>query len=168
MRISRITSAKTGRAARQQTARPGAVNSVVDNDVAPLISEVIHSPAVPRGDEPVTITARVRDELESPAAVTLFWRVSTATPPPFSQATMHDDGLHGDGGAGDGVYGATLAGRPDRAVVEFYVRATDAASNNRTWPGPTTDSGVQGANATYQVDNSFAPLAPAKRRFIAS
>ena len=139
---------------------PGAVNSVVDGDIAPLISDVIHSPAVPRADDPVTITARVRDELEAPTAVTLFWRVSANSPPPFSQTTMHDDGAHGDGAAGDGTYGAVLLPRGDRAVVEFYVHATDNASNVRTWPAPTTDNGVQGANATYQVDNSFAPLAP--------
>jgi VCBS repeat-containing protein len=139
---------------------PGAANSVSDSDIAPLISDVIHSPAVPGSDDPVTITARVRDELEAPTAVTLFWRVSSASPPAFSQTTMHDDGAHGDGAAGDGTYGAVLSPRGDRAVVEFYVRATDEASNARTWPGPTTDNGVQGANATYQVDDSFAPLAP--------
>jgi VCBS repeat-containing protein len=139
---------------------PGAANTVADADIAPLISNVIHSPAVPRSNQAVTITADVSDELDMGVTATLFWRASSATPPPFAIAAMFDDGLHGDGIAGDGEFGAVLPAHPDGTVIEFYVRATDAAAHSRTWPAPTTAAGQQGANATYQVDDSFAPLAP--------
>ena len=159
-RWSRTTTARIGRQARPRKGRPDRRNSVADNDIAPLISDVIHSPAVPRSNEPVTVTADLNDELESGITATLFWRVSSNTPPPFSPAAMFDDGLHGDGLAGDGEFGADLPQQPDGTVIEFYVRATDAANNSRTWPAPTTPAGQQGANATYQVDDSFAPFAP--------
>jgi VCBS repeat-containing protein len=139
---------------------PGLANTVADNDIAPLISDVIHSPAVPRSTESVTVTADLSDELESGITATLFWRISSNSPPPFTPSPMFDDGLHGDGLAGDGQFGAIVAPHADGTVVEFYVRATDAGNNSRTWPAPTTAAGQQGANATYQVDNSFAPLAP--------
>ena len=38
---------------------PGSVNSVAAASIAPIITEVSHSPAVPRSDEPITVTARV-------------------------------------------------------------------------------------------------------------
>ena len=41
---------------------PGAVNSVASSNIAPLILDVLHSPAVPHSDEPVTVSARVSDE----------------------------------------------------------------------------------------------------------
>jgi len=51
-------------------------------------------------------------------------------------------------------FAATLPAQTNRAVVEFYVSASDAGGRVRTWPGPTDAGGTQGANALYQVDNS--------------
>jgi hypothetical protein len=74
---------------------------------------------------------------------TLFYRIDGAAG--FTSKPMFDDGLHGDGAAGDGKYGAALdplaGGDFSRAlnnldVVEYYVDATDAASNAHTWPAP--------------------------------
>jgi hypothetical protein len=122
---------------------PGAVNSAIDGDVAPLIADVKQSPEVPGSTDVVTITARLSDEAVSGLTATLFYRIDGAAS--FSNKLMFDDGLHGDGAAGDRVFGATLdpaaAGDFSRAltnfdVVEFYVRAADAALNMRTWPAP--------------------------------
>src|SRR5207302_7267253 len=83
----------------------------------------------------------------------LFWRVDAATPPAFTSIGMVDDGSNGDALANDGVWTATIPAQADKSVVEFYVSASDGGLT-RTWPAPTDDSGTQGANALYQVDDT--------------
>ncbi|HYV30380.1 MAG TPA: CotH kinase family protein, partial [Candidatus Binatia bacterium] len=134
---------------------PGARNSVLRSDIAPLILDVLHFPAVPRSTDTVAVTARILDELTNGLTVSVFYRVDVNPQfNAFSQLAMFDDGAHGDGAAGDGVYGAILPARPDGTIVECYVLATDAAANSRTWPGPTLPTGTQTANLLYQVDDS--------------
>jgi hypothetical protein len=130
-------------------ATPGRVNSVASTNVAPLIHDVKHSPAVPRPNEPVTISCRVTDET-APAGLTvrLFWRdATTPTPDAFQTVSMTGDG--------SGKFSATLAGMPNLRIVEFYVSANDG-TNTRTWPAPTSEG--QNANCQYQVnDEVFDP-----------
>jgi len=136
---------------------PGAANSIASTDIAPMILDVEHYPLVPSSLDPITITARVVDELTTGLTVTLHWRIDGG-PAEFTPEPMADDGLHGDGLAGDGTYGATIGPlATNLAIVEFYVEASDAGANTRTWPGPTDGAGAQGANAYFQVDNSFTP-----------
>ena len=130
---------------------PGAVNSAVASDIAPVILDVLHQPAIPRSTDPVTVTARIQDEAAEGLVTAVRWRVDGADE--FQTALMYDDGQHGDGEAGDRLYAATLPAQADRTVVEFYVAAYDAASHLRTWPAPTAD-GLQVTNALYQVLNN--------------
>ena len=137
---------------------PGAVNSVISGNVAPLVLDVAHFPPVPKSTDTVSITARIRDEQPlSATTVTLFHRDHTsAGPGGFSSVVMRDDGAHGDGLAGDGVFGAQLPPAANGTVVEFYVRAADSTGNNRTWPAPVmAPNGTfeQAANAVFQVDD---------------
>ncbi len=125
---------------------PGAANSLRATNVAPLVTGVNHSPAVPKSTSPVVISANLTDEL-APAstalAATLYWRIATtATPGAFQTTAMVNDGT--------GTFTATLAPAADKAVVEFYISATDGTLA-RTWPAPTSEG--QNANAVYQVDN---------------
>ena len=131
---------------------PGGSNSTATNDVAPLILDVKHRPAIPRSTNQVTITAQLADELTNGITATLHYRLDGAAS--FATTPMSDDGLHGDGGPADGVYGALLPAHADKSIVEFYLTATDAGGQARSWPAPTDDSGTQGANAFYQVDDS--------------
>ena len=135
---------------------PGAVNSAAAANVAPLLYEVEHAPAVPRSTDAITIHARVVDELTNGFTVTLFYRVATSTTPPaFTSTPMFDDGAHNDGLAGDGVYGAVLSALANGTILEFYVRTSDGSAS-RTWPAPALDeflTPVQAANAQLQVDN---------------
>src|SRR6185503_15698455 len=123
---------------------------------APLILNVSHSPPVPRSTQPITITARILDELTNAPTVTLFFRnATTATPPNFSTSPMFDDGAHGDGAARDGTFGATLSPRTNGTILEFYVQAADNSGATRTWPAPALDGTFsQAANAHLQVDNT--------------
>ncbi|MEX0586347.1 MAG: lamin tail domain-containing protein, partial [Pirellulales bacterium] len=147
---------------------PGALNSRNSTNIAPLILDVAHAPIVPTSTQQVHVTARLTDEAASGFAGTVHYRVSVASPGPFLEQPMFDDGLHGDGVAGDGVYGATLPAQGNDTAVEFYVRAVDSASNVRTWPGPTDASGTQGANAYYQVDNTVVSTSQPYYRLILS
>jgi len=132
---------------------PGAPNSVAAGDIAPVILDVSHGPAVPSTSDPVTVTCEVIDDLGAPVTVTLYTRVDTVETA-FTAHAMADDGLHGDGPAGDGVYGATVGPFPgDRTIVEFYVSASDG-THTRTWPAPVPGEG-QVANALFQVDDTY-------------
>lgn len=139
-------------ASRVAGGTPGQPNSVAQTNVAPLILEVAHHPVVPRSTDTVAVTARILDESAFGVSARLFYRVDGETD--FSSTPMLDDGQQGDGAPGDGVFGALLPARPNDTVVEFYVSATDAQGNTRTWPAPVQPGATQSANCLYQVDDA--------------
>jgi hypothetical protein len=141
---------------------PGRVNSVFASNVAPLIVDARHQPAVPRSSDPILVSCRVLDESVPGVTVQLHWRVDSVTPPSFTINVMFDDGLHGDGVAGDGVYAATIPAQANNTVLEFFIRAADAQARERAWPAPAIDADDalppraslgQVANAIFQVDD---------------
>ena len=136
---------------------PGAANSLADDDIAPMILDVMHAPAIPRSSDPVTVTARIVDQRVGPESVALYWRIDGANV--FTAAAMLDRGQPGDQQAGDGIYAANIPAQPNGTVVEFYVAAGDRAGNGRTWPAPALPSGQQVTNALYQVLDSYDPQA---------
>ena len=150
----------TGQNWRTSTANngtPGAVNSVATANVAPLVLGVSHLPAVPRSTNSVTILARITDESASGLTVRL-WRRDAATSDPFVSVAMLDNGASNDGAPNDGLYGVVLAPQANGAITEFYIEATDAGSNTRTWPAAADLGGgnfAQEANALFQVDDEF-------------
>ena len=135
-------------------------NAIAQEDSAPLIRGVKHSPAVPNRTQQVFVTAQIVDELPAGSSASVFYRTwlpSGTTPATaFTEVVMADNGLRHDGTAGDGLYGAVVPAQALDTVVEFYVQATDAASNRRTWPAPTLDlaggNPAQNANCLYQVN----------------
>ncbi len=134
---------------------PGAVNSVAVANLPPMILDVTHFPAVPRSTNSVTILARLLDESATGLTVTLWHRDAT-TLPAFTSVPMLDNGLSNDGTAGDGIYGVVLPPQASGKITEFYVEASDAFSNTRTWPAAADIGGgtfVQDANAMFQVDD---------------
>lgn len=136
---------------------PGAANSVVAANSAPLILDVAHAPLIPRATDTVTVTARLLDELPTGSTATLHWRVDGQ--PAFNQIALRDDGTGGDARGGDNIFTGAIPAQADGSVVEFYVAAGDAALNGRTWPAPIAPTGEQLANALYQVEDSFDPAA---------
>lgn len=134
---------------------PGAVNSASSGNVAPLILDVTHFPAIPRSTNSITILARIVDESTSGLTVRL-WRRDAATSDPFVSVPMLDNGTNNDGAAGDGIYGVVLLPMSNGSITEFYVEAVDAGSNARTWPAAVDTGGgnfSQAANAFFQVDD---------------
>ncbi len=147
---------------------PGAINSMAYDNIAPLIVDVTHFPIIPGADDPVVVSARIIDEQPAGVTVTLHYRIDISTyqdediysehdPDSYRHVAMFDDGAHGDGKAGDSVFGATIHPQQDGAVIEFYIEATDAVTNLRTWPAPSIRDGgwQQVTNALYQVNDSF-------------
>jgi len=153
---------------------PGRKNSIAADDIAPLILDVAHLPAVPRSSEPVAVTARVMDELQEGVTVRLHYRVDASTasdwhtlphenPASYQTVAMLDDGLHGDARAGDGIYGGLVPPQADKSIVEFFVEAVDAGGKSRTWPAPCrVDNALeQVTNALFLVDDSLDAQRPA-------
>ena len=133
---------------------PGRANSILQTNLAPIITSVAHSPVLPHRTDPVTVSARIVDEQLTGTAATLFYRnATTATPPAFTGVPMFDDGAHNDGLAGDGIYAAILPAQANGTVIEFYLQARDSAGNMRTYPNviPPANSS-RTANLLYQVD----------------
>ncbi len=148
---------------------PGLANSVHSTNTAPFITEVRHTPAVPRSTDAVAVTARVSDErLNGVSGVSLYYRDHTTTGPgAFLQVPMLDNGTSGDGLANDGLYGVVLPAQANGTVTEFYVQATDLTAQSRTWPAAaweTNQTTGQFANAYFQVDDeSISNAMPAIR-----
>jgi len=147
---------------------PGMKNSVYDENVAPFILNVTHTPIIPRDNDTVVVTAHVMDELRTNITVTLHYRVDISEyenqdvyphhdPGSYNNITMFDDGTHDDGAANDGIYGAAIPAQEDGTIVEFYIETRDSLFYSRTWPAPSIVDGTskQVTNALYQVDNTF-------------
>ena len=131
-------------ASRRNDGTPGAENSRAADKTAPLILDVMHSPAIPRANDTVTVSAWILDDSTARPTVNVHYRRDGEN---FAVLVMRDDGQSGDGAAGDGVYAAQLPPQRDRSVVEFYVEAVDNArdgTDSRTWPVP---------GALYQVED---------------
>ena len=133
---------------------PGEVNSVASRDTPPLVMDIKHVPAIPRGGQRVTVSAKFMDAKDDEISGALHWRVSTRNPENFNVLPMRDGGQDGDLDAGDGTFAAQIPGQVDGTVIEFYVEASDG-NNARTWPAPSDNAGRQQANALFQFDDEF-------------
>ena len=135
---------------------PGAVNTVASANIAPLIKDVKHKPAIPHSNEAIVVSCNLHDE-GTGATASLHWRVDGAGS--FTTIAMTDTD-------GDGDVEAAIPAQANLSIVEWYVSATDG-TNERTWPAAvrTSDIGVQPetfsqeANALVQVDDSYDPNA---------
>lgn len=133
---------------------PGLVNSAAMANLPPLLTDVGHTPAVPRSTDAITIRVRVTDEAGPPAAVTLRWRRDGDLD--FAALPMHDDGAGGDALANDGLFAAVLSAQTNLAVVEFFIEAADVTGLTRAWPAPVRedDGPRQTANVLFTVDDA--------------
>ncbi|MBK8000700.1 MAG: lamin tail domain-containing protein [Verrucomicrobia bacterium] len=138
---------------------PGAVNSVAAANVAPLIMDVTHFPAVPRSTNSITVLARLVDESAAGRTARLWYRdVTSGNLNAFASTPMLDNGASNDGAAGDGLFGVVIPPQANGTIIEFYVEAVDATSRTNTWPAAADIGGgtlVQEANALIQVDDEF-------------
>ena len=74
---------------------PGVVNSAAAGDIAPVILDVKHFPAIPGPGDPVTVTARIIDEQANGITVTLHYRVDVSVFEDRDTFPHHDPNVHG-------------------------------------------------------------------------
>lgn len=108
---------------------PGAVNSIAISNPAPVVSEIIHSPAVPTSSDTVVVTA----EVSGASSVNLRHRLDSSTgTTTYSSTAMNDNGTGGDELANDGIFSVSLTQyQSDNSIVQFYVEATSAGGVTR-------------------------------------
>ena len=116
---------------------PGAVNSVTrrqialtgSSNVGPVITRVKHAPVVPAADEPVTVSARIRDS-DPITEATLFYSIDAPKPagdPLLLSVTMADPD-------GDGIYTAEVPGQILKKRVVFFITAKDSKGQSGRFP----------------------------------
>jgi len=139
---------------------PKATNSTATADLPPIVLDVNHWPPVPTTTESVTVTARLVDESPATATATVQYRIDGGDLS-WTPLDMFDDGTHGDGAADDGVFGAVIPAQAvDGGVVEFFIDASDAGTNDRAWPAANQPGDQHDTNLLYQVDDLFAGISP--------
>ena len=109
---------------------PGAPNSRAVANAGPAIRDAIHSPVVPRADEPVVVTAQISD----PDAVRamLHYRIDPAGE--YASVVMNDAGVEGDAAPGDGLFSARVPGQSTGTLLAFYLTAEDEAGAASSFP----------------------------------
>ncbi len=127
---------------------PGARNSTAVDNLGPVIGDVMHSPAVPTGGQPVQVVARVADA-DGIDYVRVRHRTGSASGS-MSTVELFDDGAHGDGEAGDGIFGGEISARSSGNRVVYFIETRDDLG--ATWRHPVE------ANRThvYVHDSPFA------------
>jgi hypothetical protein len=109
----------------QNLGTPGLPNSRLVPNAGPAIYQVNHAPALPRANQPVTVTCRVSDP-DSVGSVSLLYRVDPNTT--LKTVVMNDNGAGGDAVAGDGLYSGIIPGQAAGVIVAFRAQATDQAA----------------------------------------
>lgn len=119
---------------------PGAPNSVAIAEAVPTVSQLWHSPAIPKSGDMVTVTARVEPAAGNPT-VELFSRLDNrAGDEDWESSVMFDNGAGGgDAVANDGIYTAVLGTRSDNSIIQFYVKASSPGGSTLLPPPASED-----------------------------
>ena len=114
---------------------PGRANSRKLNSPAPVITGVVHSPAVPKPAEQVKVTAKVSSVLPLSIVNVVHRLDSSSGNNAWAKTTMNDAGSGGDLVAGDGIYTATLTTyRTQGNIAQFYVEAVAGGGEKSMQP----------------------------------
>ncbi|HBE97581.1 MAG TPA: hypothetical protein DDW68_10470 [Verrucomicrobiales bacterium] len=134
---------------------PGGPNSALLPSAAPTVSEVIHSPAVPKTGESVTVSARI-DSAGPLTTVEAVYRLDNNNGNgAWQRQTMTDDGT--------GLYSANLNQYTTNGnLIQFYVEAIAG--------GESTFQPIKGPDrpAMWVVDNRIMPSVLLRERFVVS
>lgn len=118
---------------------PGQANSIAVPNAGPAIYDVTHTPALPRNNEAVLVTARVAD----PDGITILnLRFHLDGQAALTTVAMRDDGTSGDVLAGDGLFTGRITGRSAGTLIAFRIESTDGAAATSTFPAaaPTEEA----------------------------
>jgi len=114
---------------------PTRPNSIQVENVAPVITGVIHSPIYPNNKQPATVSARIADP-DGLAKVTLHYRIDPSKT--RTQVEMVDNGTAQDQFANDGIFTGQLPAQTTAKLVCFWIEAEDALGEAQTSIYPST------------------------------
>ena len=161
------------RASSQNGGSPGRPNTVATTNVAPLVTDVQHTPVIPSSHDVVTIYANLLDEQLADVMVELLYRkegdseFSSLAMSPASFSYPGESDVVRDGYT---TFAAEIPAMADNSIVEFRVAATDATGLRTSVPqvlapdlvNSAIDGSVEAgdrtrsANFLYQVLNDAA------------
>jgi len=118
---------------------PGARNSRYEANIGPTYREFGHHPAVPKNNEPVTVSV-VAEDPNGVSLCTLWWAIDGGIW--NSEAMNHQ---------GSGLYTAAIPGQSSGTIVQFYVAGQDGLAATSTYPAAGPDS-----RALYKVEDGQA------------
>jgi CotH protein/type IX secretion system substrate protein/lamin tail-like protein len=101
------------------TRRSSALQQLVVNDIAPVITQVTNN--YPNALQDVLVTARAGDD-GGLAGVEVCYKWSGQS---LACVPMFDDGQHADGTAGDGLFGTIIPALNEASTLQYFVQATD-------------------------------------------
>jgi len=99
-------------------------------NIAPIISEIQHTPIYPQIGESIVVTAHVEDE-NTQTNVRFNYKVNASWQTPLM---MVDDGMNNEGLAGDEIYGITITAPNAVSQIEYYISASDSSGNQSFEP----------------------------------
>lgn len=110
------------------TPTPGGPNGVGQQDLGPIIADVLHTPQRPADNEDLIVTAAITPTNGPLDEVTLHYRVMYGIE---SAVAMVDDGTGADAAAGDGIYTGVIphAASAPGEMVRYYVTSSDTVGN---------------------------------------
>lgn len=150
----------------------GAVNSQRTRDFAApshanppaQVDSLTHSPAVPKPNESIKVTARVFSATANPTVELRYGVDSISQNITYTNQVMVDNGTNGDVVSGDGVYTGTIpAQNVNNRRMRFYVKAT-AANGNPTYQPQTGST----RPAMLITDDRTHPTDLRRQRFVVS
>ncbi len=144
---------------------PGVANSRRLSSPAPVINGVVHSPAVPKPQGQVKVTAQVTSVLSLNSVDVMHRLDSSSGTNAWVRTAMHDDGVSGgDLAAGDGIYTATLTSyRTQGNIAQFYVEADADGGGQSMQPKLGSER-----PALFIIDGREMPDTLMRERFIVS
>ncbi|MFL2451842.1 MAG: lamin tail domain-containing protein [Verrucomicrobiales bacterium] len=141
---------------------PGSANGALVSAAPPALSSLSHKPAVPKSNEPVTVSALVSGDADS---VKLIYRQdSSSNDREWKSVNMNDSGSGGDSNARDGIWSAQILDQGvDNRIVQFYISATSSNGQKITLPSRAPE-----IPAMYVVDNDEITTDVTSYRWIVS
>jgi len=115
---------------------PGQKNTAFVTNRGPDISDVAHTPTLPKTGDPIVVSARVTDG-DGILTVALEYRSEGSSQ--VSYATMLDDGVNKDLIAQDGIYTGIMPGASANTMRAFRIHASDG-SVKQIFPEPLAPS----------------------------
>ncbi len=123
----------------EKAGTPGAANSLLESNIGPTYTGLVHQPVVPNSSEAVTVSVTAQDA-DGVDTMTLWYSVSEGPP----QSTMMHD-------SGNGRYEGVIPGQGAARIVQFYVEGTDTQGASSFFPAAGPES-----RALYKVQDGQA------------